>query len=125
MKTTITIESGKVTVETEERSIRKLELKPLDEPSGWRKIRDKEVESAKNRAALRPKYVEPPITPPPTGKIPNVSQREAVSSAVDARRATFMDPWNCAICCNAGDLCVLHEKLEADGKKPPKYRQYT
>lgn len=40
----------------------------------------------------------------------------------EERIDTFVDPWNCAMCCNAQSLCQLHEKMEIDGQKPPKFR---
>lgn len=32
----------------------------------------------------------------------------------------FDDPWNCQMCRNEGHLCDLHDRLDKDGKKPPK-----
>jgi hypothetical protein len=33
----------------------------------------------------------------------------------------FADPWNCEMCRHAGSLCVMHEKMTAEGQKPLKY----
>lgn len=34
----------------------------------------------------------------------------------------FDNPWDCDMCLNAQSLCVLHEKMENEGKQPPRYR---
>jgi hypothetical protein len=54
------------------------------------------------------------------------AQNEVVEvvKAADTRRSEFVDRWNCGMCRNAGDLCLLHEKMEKDGKKPPKYNHW-
>lgn len=55
---------------------------------------------------------------------PNEDKRE-VKKMLAEKRAVFEDLWDCGMCRNAGDLCAMHEKMEAEGKKPPKYRHYA
>lgn len=43
----------------------------------------------------------------------------------EPRDLSFKDPWNCAVCRNAGDLCVMHEELTKEGKSLSKYKPYT
>lgn len=62
--------------------------------------------------------------PTPT-PVPNVNKGFPTDSAkveamMDEQRADFDDPWNCGMCRNAGALCLMHEKMTADGKVPPK-----
>ncbi len=61
---------------------------------------------------------------PPTPPVPRrIVEDEAAETqaAMDKQRAGFSDPWNCGMCQNAGDLCVMHENMTAQGKTPPKY----
>lgn len=44
-------------------------------------------------------------------------------SKTTERREVFDDPWDCEMCRNAGDLCQMHDTMELNGQKPPKYRQ--
>ena len=105
MKIVITVEGEKVTVEI---NSQQLEL-PLDIP-------EPRVAQGADR----------PNKPGRSGAVPSpVTTEEAeMTETLNARRKTFVDPWDCGMCRNAGDLCKLHEGLESEGKKAPKYRHW-
>lgn len=54
------------------------------------------------------------IMPPPSVPIPVAAKTDKVSD-------TFMDPWDCGMCRNAQDLCLMHENMEAKGQNPPRF----
>jgi hypothetical protein len=60
--------------------------------------------------------------PIPQRKDPHHEDRIEVEKVMDEQRANFDNPWDCSVCQNAGALCDLHEKMQADGKSPPKFK---
>ena len=47
-----------------------------------------------------------------------IERRDGTRQEV-AKPGEFADPWNCEMCRNAGDLCDMHAKMQAEGKQPP------
>jgi hypothetical protein len=89
-----------------------------------------ECRKAKHREA-NARYMEkanlPTMPKAPPKSVPNIRVKKPdglaeVKTEMDDLRASFDDQWDCAVCRNAGSLCVMHETMAAKGEKPPKYR---
>lgn len=63
-----------------------------------------------------PATFTPAIPKPPAERVPNKVPKQAKR---DKQNFGFDDPWDCMMCRNAGALCLMHEKMTADGKVPP------
>lgn len=50
-------------------------------------------------------------------------QSSVKTKELNFRDPTFMDPWDCQVCRNAGSLCVLHEGMEKKGLKPLMFKK--
>jgi len=89
-------------------------------PECREKVRAKSISEAQKRrhAQNRPQVIENPVKPIPQQRI---DEAEEVETVMNNQRAAFNDPWDCNMCRNAGDLCVLHQGITDDGKKPPRW----
>lgn len=59
----------------------------------------------------------PSVPKPPK---PETGAVLAESDIKDSKTGEFKDPWDCMVCRNASDLCVLHEKMTNAGQVPPR-----
>lgn len=134
MKTIITIEDGKVTVQTDDvPKPKKLNLKPLsiNKIKFIKTLSTIDVSTDTDyvsRLNDKQKAWNGSIKPVPAKQsdiVPTISsEAKEVTKVMQEKRASFDDPWDCGVCRNAGDVCEMHESMELDGKKPPRYKQY-
>lgn len=76
-------------------------------------------------AACRPgKDTQQEAPNPKAFKTPSASDFPKHIKSANLDKNVFDDPWDCAVCRGAGDLCTLHETMARDGKKPPRKYGY-